>query len=220
MAWVIQLAGGIPWDRVGEAAATAYTWGSAAASLASSAASHSYATAAALPTECKQAGVHAALVCAGHPPTYNLTPGFGWLLVGIAIGSAVTTIIFLSCLRSRGSSGRPTAQEREKIALLTYIQEHGRPGLQEMARVAQRMEAELLYRSVGLPINTVREEMFGNGFHDRLGAALFHGVFIRVRVVLSAFGILTPCRWASSSQQMFLLPFRLRTSSQVVLKRF
>ena len=41
--------------------------------------------------------------------------------------------------------------------------------------------------------------MFGNGFHDRFGAAFFHGVFIRVRVVLSAFGILTPCRWASSS---------------------
>ena len=41
--------------------------------------------------------------------------------------------------------------------------------------------------------------MFGNGFHDRFGAAFFHGVFIRVRVVLSAFGIPTPCRWASSS---------------------
>ena len=38
--------------------------------------------------------------------------------------------------------------------------------------------------------------MFGNGFHDRFGAAFFHGVFIRVRVVLSACGIPTPCRLA------------------------
>ena len=44
--------------------------------------------------------------------------------------------------------------------------------------------------------SSVREKMFGNGFHDRFGAAFFHGVFIRVRVVLSACGIPTPCRLA------------------------
>ena len=96
MAWVVQLAAGIPWGRVWDAGVGAY-------SLASSAASHSYAAAAAMPTECKQATAHAGMVCAGYIPEYHLTPGFGpwpfgwgWLLVGIFLGILIASVVFLS----------------------------------------------------------------------------------------------------------------------------
>ena len=41
-------------------------------------------------------------------------------------------------------------------------------------------------------------KMFGNGLHARIGATFFCGVFIRVRVVLSDFGVPTPRRRAIS----------------------
>eukprot|EP00959_Pyramimonas_sp_CCMP1952_P030965 649484-Pyramimonas_sp.AAC.1 len=70
MAWVLQRLGQVPWGQVWAAGNGAYAW-------ASGWASRSYAAAAAMPTECKQASVHASMVCMGYPPDCHIAPGLG-----------------------------------------------------------------------------------------------------------------------------------------------
>ena len=60
----------------------------------------SYAFLLALPSSCKVATLHAAFVCTGHSTDYVAAPGFaplryawGWILVGLFIGSALTTMV-------------------------------------------------------------------------------------------------------------------------------
>ena len=102
-----ELVAQLPWSRIGGAAATAWSW-------ASSAASRSYAVAAAMPTECKQATVHAGQVCAGITPEYHLTPGFGpwplgwgWMLARIFLGMLLATVYFQNYM-SRSRTAKPT----------------------------------------------------------------------------------------------------------------
>ena len=153
MAWLgllLQQAGRVPWGRVWDAGVVGYGW-------VSSAASRSYATAAALPTECKQASVHAGLACAGFPADSRVIPcfgpfplGWGWLVTGILVGALLTTVVFLSRQRGWGHGRPQTRADQERHNLLDHIRAHGRLALQEFANLANTTEVEMLFRIVGI----------------------------------------------------------------------
>jgi len=140
---------------------------------------------AALPTDCKLASMHATLLCMGEVPTY-VTPGFGpfslawgWVIVGMFVGAAVTYLILASMgmLRQRplvvplamnlpaAPAPVPVAQAllpvppapqfvapagQERAELLDYIAHGGTEALRDLASSAGVGEAEFLVRAFGV----------------------------------------------------------------------
>ena len=145
----------------------------------------------ALPATCKLATMHAASICIGQVPEYWATPGFppitlawGWLLVGILIGSLLTMLILSmgGCLRREPTIGTlaaiamaqaaqvpiqdaprpqqpppglPAPRDRARDDIVAFLARDGRQALTELAAASGMTEVEFLHG------------MFGNGPRQR-----------------------------------------------------
>ena len=159
--------------------------GAAAWNWAQAQATSGYAYVLALPATCNLAIVHAGMVCAGQTPVYVAIPGFaplsyswGWLLVGILVGSVMTLLVLAltGCLRREPTAGSLAAiahmanqqaqaatqapahhgppglalpHSRATQDILAYIVTNGQPALRELAAAAGRTEVEFLTTLLG-----------------------------------------------------------------------
>ena len=130
-----------------------------------------------LPSSCKLAILHTGLVCTGQTPEYIAIPGFaplsyswGWLLVGVVIGSAMAVLILslvgqlrreptigaLAAVaraplglpegapRHHGPPGLPAPRDQARDDILAFLAAGGRPALVELAAASGMSEGEFV----------------------------------------------------------------------------
>ena len=106
-------------------------------------------TAALLPPNCREAGVHAALVCAGASPVYY-QPGWGpcslcwgWFWAGALAAGLAAVLLWLRAAGGRGRSP-PPAWAEAAAELLGCMSADGEEELATLARATGQSPAELL----------------------------------------------------------------------------
>ena len=105
----------------------------------------------AMPTSCKLAVTHTALVCSGYSPEYIALPGFpplslswGWLVLGLMLGALLgaATVLLVSWWIRRQT-------DRARLDVLSYIIVAGQvnvPRLHQLAQAAGVADGAMLRR--------------------------------------------------------------------------